>query len=229
MHRSPTAFAHIPARSITAPGSCAASSLSARLPPPRAVFPFRQRRAHRGRRRQPMAPASATIPPEIAGRNGCPKHHQRLRAHSTRRVLRLVMLIMLVPCGLATSLNNLAKFLSDLGQREEALQAAQEAVAMRRELAAQRPDAFRPDLATSLNNLANFLSELGQREEALQAAEEAVTLLSAYFLAQPGAFGQWMAVCLRNYLTYAERVGIQPDVQLISPIIEVFNRAPPER
>ncbi len=45
------------------------------------------------------------------------------------------------------SLNNLANTLSDLGRREEALAAAEEAVGLYRELAAARPDAFRPDLA----------------------------------------------------------------------------------
>ena len=46
--------------------------------------------------------------------------------------------------------------LSDLGRREAALQAAEEAAALYRELARARPDAFTPDLAGSLNNLANM-------------------------------------------------------------------------
>ena len=45
------------------------------------------------------------------------------------------------------SLNNLSNRLGGLGRREEALAASQEAVTIRRELAAARPDAFRPDLA----------------------------------------------------------------------------------
>jgi hypothetical protein len=49
---------------------------------------------------------------------------------------------------LAGSLNNLSVRLAGLGRREEALAAIQEAVAICRELAAARPDAFRPDLAT---------------------------------------------------------------------------------
>ena len=61
------------------------------------------------------------------------------------------------------SLNNLGIRLSDLGRREDALAAAQEAVDLRRQLAADRPDAFLPDLATSLNNLGNLLSDLGPR------------------------------------------------------------------
>ena len=59
--------------------------------------------------------------------------------------------------------------LSDLGRREEALAATQEAVDIYRRLAQTRPDAFLPDLAASLNNLGGHLSKLGRREEALAA------------------------------------------------------------
>jgi tetratricopeptide (TPR) repeat protein len=80
---------------------------------------------------------------------------------------------------LAGSLNNLASFLSALGDREAALNAAREAADLYRALAAQRPDAFRPDLAGSLHNLASFLSDLGDREAALNAAREAADLYRA--------------------------------------------------
>jgi tetratricopeptide (TPR) repeat protein len=66
--------------------------------------------------------------------------------------------------------------LSEMGRREEALQATQEAVDLYRRLAAQHPDAFLPDLAGSLNNLGAMLSEMGRRAEALQATQEAVDL-----------------------------------------------------
>ncbi|MEA3274615.1 MAG: hypothetical protein U9Q81_04820, partial [Pseudomonadota bacterium] len=72
--------------------------------------------------------------------------------------------------------NDLACRLSALGRREAALAAAQDAAELYRELAAQRPDAFRPDLAMSLNNLASFLSALGRREAALAAAQDAAEL-----------------------------------------------------
>ena len=65
----------------------------------------------------------------------------------------------------AGSLNNLGNRLSDLGRREGALAAAQEATDLYRRLAAERPDAFRPDLATSLNNLANRLGAVSGRVE----------------------------------------------------------------
>ena len=69
--------------------------------------------------------------------------------------------------GRAGLLNNLSVALSALGRREEALQAAQEAVDVYRKLAEANPQAFLPDLAMSLNNLGNRLSALGRREEAL--------------------------------------------------------------
>jgi tetratricopeptide (TPR) repeat protein len=67
---------------------------------------------------------------------------------------------------LAASLNNLSVRLADLGRREEALAAIEEAVAAHRSLAPGRPDAFLPDLASSLNNFSNNLSDLGRRQEA---------------------------------------------------------------
>ena len=66
--------------------------------------------------------------------------------------------------------------LAELGRREDALTAITEAVQIRRELAAARPDAFRPDLAMSLTNQSNRLAELGRREDALTAITEAVQI-----------------------------------------------------
>ena len=74
------------------------------------------------------------------------------------------------------SLNNQSGRLADLGRREAVLAAIEEAVTIRRDLAAARPDAFLPDLATSLNNQSSCLADLGRREEALAAIEEAITI-----------------------------------------------------
>ena len=63
--------------------------------------------------------------------------------------------------------------LADLGRREEALAAIEEATGIYRELAAARPDAFRPDLATSLDNLADTFSSLNRDAEASAIHEEA--------------------------------------------------------
>ncbi|MGD8450188.1 MAG: tetratricopeptide repeat protein [Phycisphaerae bacterium] len=95
-------------------------------------------------------------------------------------------------------LNNLGNRLSDLGCREEALAASQEAVDIRRRLAATRPDAFLPYLATSLNNLGNRLRELGRREEALAATQEAAEHYRKLAATRPDAFRPDLAMSLNN-------------------------------
>ena len=111
--------------------------------------------------------------------------------------------------------NNLANRLSDLGQREAALAAAQEAVDLYRALAAARPDAFTPDLAGSLNNLASFLSDLGQREAALIAAQEAVDLRRALAAVLPDAFTPNLAMSLNNLANMLSALG-QREAALIA-------------
>jgi hypothetical protein len=77
--------------------------------------------------------------------------------------------------------------LAQAGRQDEALAATEEAVTLRRALAATNPAVFNPDLALSLNNLGNRLSKLGRHEEALAATEEAVTLYRALAAANPAA------------------------------------------
>ena len=60
--------------------------------------------------------------------------------------------------------------LSDLGRREEALAASEEAARIYRQLAEASPAAYLPNLATLLSNLANRLGGVGRREEALRNA-----------------------------------------------------------
>ena len=88
---------------------------------------------------------------------------------------------------LAQSLNDLSVRLADVGWREDALAAIEEAVTIGRELAAARPDTFRPDLARALNNLSNRLADLGRTEDALAAIEEAVTIGRELAAARPDA------------------------------------------
>ena len=94
-------------------------------------------------------------------------------------------------------LNNLAVVLGDLGRREEALAAIEEAVTAHRELARARLDAFLPDLARSLNNQSLRLSDLGRREEALAAIEEAVTAYRELARARPAVFAGRYASSLK--------------------------------
>jgi tetratricopeptide (TPR) repeat protein len=98
----------------------------------------------------------------------------------------------------ARVLNMLGFALSEMGRRAEALQATQEAVEIRRRLAAQHPDAFLPDLARSLQNLGVDLSALGRREEALEATQEAVDLYRRLAAQHPDAFLPDLARSLQN-------------------------------
>ena len=108
---------------------------------------------------------------------------------------------------LAMSLNNLASFLSAVGERNGALEAAREAVELYRGLAEASPTAYTPDLAMSLNNLAAFLSEVGDRNEALVAAREAVRLRRALAEASPQANTPRLAGSLNNLANYLSAVG----------------------
>jgi tetratricopeptide (TPR) repeat protein len=94
--------------------------------------------------------------------------------------------------------NMLGVRLGDLGRREEALAAAEEAVRRYRALVVARPDAFTPHIAASLNNLANGLSNVGRREEALTTAEEAVRHYRTLAAARPDAFTPDLAGSLNN-------------------------------
>ena len=67
-------------------------------------------------------------------------------------------------------------------------------MALYRELAASRPDAFRPDLASSLNNLSGRLDGVGRREEALSTSEEAVTVYRELAAERPAVFDEPLAV-----------------------------------
>jgi tetratricopeptide (TPR) repeat protein len=96
------------------------------------------------------------------------------------------------------SLTNLGNRLFDLGRREEALAASQEAVDITRHLAQTRPDVFLPDLATILNNVAVMLSALGRREEAFAAVREAVDITRRLAETRPDAFLPILAGSLNN-------------------------------
>ena len=62
--------------------------------------------------------------------------------------------------------DSLGVMFSELGRPADALPATQEAVTIRRELAAANPDRYRPDLAGSLSNLGVRFSELGRPADA---------------------------------------------------------------
>jgi len=98
----------------------------------------------------------------------------------------------------AGALVDLSSRLGDLGRREEALEAIEQAVAIRRQLAEDRPDAFLPALAMALNNQSNHLANLGRREEALEAIEQAAGIYRQLTADRPDAFLPALATVLNN-------------------------------
>ena len=129
---------------------------------------------------------------------------------------------------LAWSAGGLGIALSNLGRREEALAATEEAVAIRRTLAQARPDAFLPDLASALNNLGIWFSNLGRREEALAATEEALATYRTLAQARPDAFLPDLANSLWNHSLRLEELDRIPEARtaaeeahkLFSPLAE---------
>jgi tetratricopeptide (TPR) repeat protein len=127
--------------------------------------------------------------------------------------------------ALATTLSNMAIYLGDLGRREEALAASEEAVGTYRELAAARPHAFRPDLAHSLTNLAVMLGALGRREEALAASEEATGTYRKLAAARPDAFRPALALSLTHLAVMLGALGRREEALAASEEAVTIRRA----
>jgi len=139
---------------------------------------------------------------------------------------------------LASCLGILGIALSDLGERDAARNAFEEALEIRRPLAAADPMAYEPDVATTLNNLGNVLGALGERDAARKACEEALEIRRRFAAVYPtdyepgvaailnnlgnvlGALGELdaarkaceEALAIRRRLAVADRMAYEPDV-----------------
>jgi hypothetical protein len=68
---------------------------------------------------------------------------------------------------------------SALGRPADGLPVTEEAVAIRRELAAAMPDRYRPDLARSLRRIAGIYEDLGEAAKADAIRAEATQITGA--------------------------------------------------
>ncbi|WP_260327753.1 tetratricopeptide repeat protein [Streptomyces sp. Ag109_O5-1] len=91
---------------------------------------------------------------------------------------------------LALTLSGLTAQLWKAERRKEAITAEQEAVEIRRRLAADNPAVYEPDLASSLAVLAMLLAIRGDLSEALRATGEAVELHRRHIATMPSALPQ---------------------------------------
>jgi hypothetical protein len=106
-------------------------------------------------------------------------------------------------------LTNLAIRLNELRRLDAALEVTREAVALRRELATENPDVFRPDLAMSLHNLSVELSN-GDREAALEPVQEALELIWPLFLRYPRSHAKLTGTILWQILALHKALGRDP-------------------
>ncbi|SDH91830.1 Tetratricopeptide repeat-containing protein [Actinokineospora alba] len=123
--------------------------------------------------------------------------------------------------ALAAALNNLAIRLADVGRWGEALELAQEAVDIRRELVAASPIAYLPALAMSLNTLAVRLATMGRRGEALATGKEAADLYRELVAVAPDAYRPHLAGALNNLANRLAEVGRRGEA--LAPAQEAVN------
>jgi tetratricopeptide (TPR) repeat protein len=132
------------------------------------------------------------------------------------------------PALRAQRLVNFGIRLSNLGRREEALQATTEAVDIRRRLARHNPAEFEPDLAGALSSLGTMLSNLGHREEALQATTDAVDIRRRLARHSPAEFEPDLARALTNLGAMLSNLGQWARaLEATIEAIEVYRRLAP--
>jgi len=125
---------------------------------------------------------------------------------------------------LAGRANDRSNRLADLGRREEALEATEQAVEICRDLIRSRPDAFRPNLARSLNNLALRLADLGRGDEALEPIEEAVEIYRDLARSRPDAFRPNFALSLNSLSNCLADLGrLEEALEAIEQAVEVHR------
>ncbi len=100
--------------------------------------------------------------------------------------------------GEASRLANLGVRLSEAGRRDEALEPAQQAVDIYRQLAEVNPAAYLPDLAMSLNNLGGQLPEAGSPDEPLAPPQQALDIYRQLAEVNPAAYLPNLAGSLTN-------------------------------
>jgi len=118
----------------------------------------------------------------------------------------------------------LSNWLSDLGRREEALSAIEEAVTINRARAETRSNDFLPTLASALINQSDRLSDLGRREEALSASEEAVAIYRQLAQIQPDAFLPDMVFSLNSLSNHLSDLGRREEALSASEEAVAFYR-----
>jgi tetratricopeptide (TPR) repeat protein len=100
---------------------------------------------------------------------------------------------------LALTLNNMANHLRDSSLHNEAINSANEAVKLRRQLAIELPDVHKADLVASLLNASTCYSKMSRMDhQALITVAEAVSLSRKLVATQPEVFEPYLGASLHN-------------------------------
>lgn len=114
---------------------------------------------------------------------------------------------------------------NDLGQKELALQATQEAATIFETLAKDQPKVFLPDLAVSLDNLGNRQAEMGLVEESLQTTQRAVEIYEELAQDRPNAVLPGLSSSLHNLgMRYADVGRLEDALQVTQRAVEIRER-----
>ena len=141
--------------------------------------------------------------------NSIPLGHSALQGTALAALQRMEVSAERDPVRRARYLHNLAIRLSGVARSVEALEVAQEAAGLYRDLAGASPAAYTPDLARSLNNLANVMSEIGCSGQALEVAQEAAGLYQDLAEASPAVYTPDLARSLNNLAKLLAQGGYQ--------------------
>jgi len=109
---------------------------------------------------------------------------------------------------LARALDNLSRLLSEIGEHNQAIAAADKATEIRRHLVSVQPAAFEADLAKSLAGFARVRTVAGvEFAEALAAIEEAITIYGRLASQRPDIFGTNLLLALSTFADVLDRLG----------------------
>lgn len=108
---------------------------------------------------------------------------------------------------LGMALLTLSRLYREVGRRDDALAAAEDAVRVYRQLEPTGGGTFQGELGKALGTLAVEFSRLGRREEALERAEEAVHIFRQLEQAHPGALSPDLASSLGTLTAISAMLG----------------------
>ena len=130
--------------------------------------------------------------------------------------------------SLALALSNLSRSLTSTDRRPEAALALEEAIEIRRLMAAAEAGrGFAVDLASSLNNLSFLLFTLGREEMAIATGREAVERYRELAAAEPELFVPDLARTLSNMALLLEYLGEHDQAaDLIEETLADFDNSP---